>query len=241
MLDPIARAKSYPYAIPDRSIVLSHGRVQDWDARTDSLLGRVAVLAFGSNRSPEQLLRKFGRDEPDPLPIVQARLTGFDVVYSAHITSYGAVPATLYPSPGTRVELSINFLTPRQLETMHATEAVGVNYDYCRLWNLDLEVEGGTHLTEAYAYVSRRGALDCGGAPAALAANQAEGRRFRALDETSVLTHVRDVLAPSESVDDFITQNIGKAAHERRDGFAARLTRQAHPYRYPHMEIIRTS
>ena len=62
---------------------------------------RTPVLAYGSNAAPEVLSRKLALSD-QPVLVVPARLREFDVVYSAHISPYGAVPATLQRSPGPR-------------------------------------------------------------------------------------------------------------------------------------------
>jgi hypothetical protein len=59
-IDPlILRALDYPYSYPAYDFVLDNGSVTPLQDRK-SLEGRIPVLAIGSNRSPEQLLRKFG-------------------------------------------------------------------------------------------------------------------------------------------------------------------------------------
>ena len=97
----IALATGYPYEFPACSYLFAdHARHPLPDDLLAELTGRIPVIACGSNRAPEQLARKF-QDWPLPLriPVLCAKLAGFDVVYSAHFTRYGAVPATLHPSP----------------------------------------------------------------------------------------------------------------------------------------------
>ncbi|MYK59998.1 MAG: hypothetical protein F4027_15885, partial [Rhodospirillaceae bacterium] len=97
-LDPVERAMGYPYAIPDCSFVFDKaGRDKaGWrpaeigGALTD---GRHPVLACGSNRSPDQLARKYFDFEAATIPVQRAWLGDFDVVYAAHITGYGAISA----------------------------------------------------------------------------------------------------------------------------------------------------
>ncbi|WP_446917182.1 hypothetical protein, partial [Klebsiella pneumoniae] len=76
---------------------------------------RVAVIAYGSNRSPEQLARKY-RDWPTGtvIPVARARLDGFDAVHSCHFTRYGSMPAMLHPAPGVTVDISVVWLTAAQ-------------------------------------------------------------------------------------------------------------------------------
>ena len=57
-------------------------------------------------------------------------LSGFDSVYSAHVTSYGSIAAMYVPVPHqTRSRQFITWLDDDQLHIMHQTESLGVNYD----------------------------------------------------------------------------------------------------------------
>ena len=126
--DPvISRALDYPYSSPAYDFVLDKGSVERLEDKS-ILAGRIPVLAIVSNRSPEQLLRKFS--ERDVLPVTSVQLCGYDVVYAAHMASYGSIPAVLTRSPGTVIDIGINWLSRKQLERMHETEAIGVNYNF---------------------------------------------------------------------------------------------------------------
>ena len=83
---------------------------------------RTPVLAYGANAAPERLRRKFAPIGKVVFPVVQARLHDFDVVHAAHISSYGAVPATIEHSPGTVCDIAITCLDDRELARMHETE-----------------------------------------------------------------------------------------------------------------------
>ena len=64
--------------------------------------GRRALLAYGANASPEALTRKLAHLPPEPIAALRVALRGWDVVYSAHVSPYGSVPATvvqLAPAP----------------------------------------------------------------------------------------------------------------------------------------------
>ncbi|HHM04967.1 MAG TPA: hypothetical protein ENJ19_04385 [Gammaproteobacteria bacterium] len=170
---------------------------------------RVAVLSLGSNAAPEQLRRKYaGLPPPVMVPVIRATLSGFDVVYSAHITRYGSIPAALQAAPATAVEIFVNLLSTEQLAVMHRSESLGQNYAFSRLRGIELRLDGGRDLAEACFYRSRWGLLDLGEGPLALAAIVARGRRFPALSEGEVLVRVRDRLAPGLELDEFIAQNI---------------------------------
>jgi hypothetical protein len=122
--DELARARDYPYEVPDASYVLFEGEALDLTHyKVDDLDQRTAVLAYGSNAAPSQLKRKFAATLKDEMvPVLKAFLPGFDVVFSARLSRYGAIPATLAPSKGTVLETFVTCLTDGQLAKMHETE-----------------------------------------------------------------------------------------------------------------------
>ncbi len=85
----LKRALEYPYATPDRSYLYRDGDAHELPEDGPDLTGRTPLLSYGANAAPEVLARKLA-------PVaVAARAGDFDVVYSAHVSPYGAVPATL--------------------------------------------------------------------------------------------------------------------------------------------------
>ena len=142
-MDPVERATTYPYLIPESSYLFENGAWQAAEIGSALTAGRTPVIACGSNRSPEQLARKFADFDEAVIPVQRAWLEDFDVVYAAHITGYGSVAANLQHVAGTRVEVSITWLADDQMDRMHATEGLGHNYHYARLYGLALHPEGG--------------------------------------------------------------------------------------------------
>jgi hypothetical protein len=214
LLDAVVhRALEYPYAAPPHSYLYdasAPNRCRALPLDSKQWERRTPVLAAGSNRAPERLAQKFQRAFPDALiPVTQAHLTDFDSVYCAHVTSYGSVPATLHPSPGTTLTLHITWLTDDELACMHDTEQPGVNYHFARMTGLKLAVEDGTRLDAAYAYLSAHGALIEDGAPVALAALSATGRRFPVRTQSAMLAGVSARVAPGVDVHDFIRGVVG--------------------------------
>ncbi|MBL4614402.1 MAG: hypothetical protein JKY27_05965 [Magnetovibrio sp.] len=172
---------------------------------------RHAVIASGSNASPNRLAAKFsnhGHLLDDALFVTRATLHDFDAVYSAHISNYGSIPATLAHTPGTDADVFVTWLTDAQLERMHTTEAVGENYDYARLNGISLVLEDGSGYTQAHAYMSKRGCLSHDGRPIALAALNATGRMWCAMSQTEVLDHARSLIAPELDANNFIQSHI---------------------------------
>ena len=172
------RAAIYPYEAPLTDYVIEQGQCRPFaEADKKELAGRVAVLSVGSNRAPQQLMRKFGQDARCFVSAVT--LHDCDIIHSACFSYYGAVPCTAHPSLGTSIQLNAIWLTQDELQIMHDTEAVGTAYDFC-VWD-----EGAVefHNIEApeivYGYSSRLGALcDEEGAPLALSKLPASARRF---------------------------------------------------------------
>lgn len=240
----VRRALDYPYAAPPYSY-LYDATAPGWqralppDAK--HFERRTPVLAAGSNRAPERLAQKFTQAFPTALiPVTQARLTDFDSVYCAHVTSYGSVPATLHPSPGTTVALHITWLTDDELACMHETEQPGVNYHFARMTGLNLVADGGPRLDVAYAYLSAHGALLEGGTPVALAAISATDRRFPVRDQSAMLAGLSARLAPGLDVDDFIRGVVGIEADRcaLRARHEALLRRSVEPFPFETVEIM---
>ena len=216
--DPVALALGYPYVAPDFDFVLRGrhaGAVTALSAADRE--GRVPILAYGSNRSPEQLARKFGAQPDVAVPVERARLAGFDVVHAAHIARFGAIAATLLESPGATVEVSINWLLPALLPTMHRSEGAGTSYDYVRLEGIALTTIGGIAHDSVMAYVSRSGAMTIDGAARALAASVAEGRSLAPLDQRGAQEAAMAKLGIVDSLKTFIRENLRDETlrHER--------------------------
>ena len=196
----VVRALGYPYAIPSGSYALVGGEVADIAAIEGNLTERVPLLAYGSNAAPEVLSRKLAA-APDPLPVLRTDLRDFDVVYSAHISPYGAVPATLRRSPGTEVRAFIAYLTSKQLELVSVTEP---NYELAKLDRPSCTLAQGDAPAELHVYVSRHGCLLLDGREVALAKVEARRRRFAAMGQREVLERVRDLLEPGRDLAAFV-------------------------------------
>jgi hypothetical protein len=169
-----------------------------------------AVLAYGSNGSPQALLRKFARTDEEAgrlvLPVLQGRLDDFDVVYSSHLSAYGSVPATIHPAPGSAVQTYVTMLTDAQVVRLMETE---FNYEVRHLEGIRFE---GAHLsrTDLIGFVSRHGTLGIEGEPIPLKAiRRHAGNEDAALSEPDVLERVRAYLRPDEDLRDFILRNVG--------------------------------
>ena len=215
MTDSLKHAKAYPFALPADSYVLNQDGWEPLHPGEHETRNRHAVIASGSNASPSRLEAKFKNHRDllnDPLYVTKAKLRDFDTVYSAHFAEYGSIPATLAHIKNIETDVFVTWMTDGQLQRMHETESLGVNYDYVRLEGIGLVIEDGSGYTQAHAYLSRRGCLACpDGNPIALAAVNATGRTWKAMSQEDVLDHARKLIAPDLITDDFIRSHIDNA------------------------------
>jgi hypothetical protein len=225
----LQRARNYPYAIPQRSFVYRDGAPTAFDARL--LRGRTPVLAIGSNQSPERLAQKFGHDASHVIPVQRARLADFDVVFCAHIASYGAVPAMLQTSPGAEVSVAVTWLDDVQLAIMHASEMSAANYLFAELLTLRLTLDDGSTAGSAFAYVTTRGHLSHEGAPVALSAIDCAGRRYDARTTGEALELVRERVAPDAHADAFVHRLVTEPHYRRQ--VTERLAEDAGAFEHP--------
>ncbi len=235
----LALAKSYPFEAPGQSYLFRDGAASPLDpalSAPDLYEGRTAVIAHGSNRSPEQLLRKFG--EGAEIPVTRAWLADYDVVYSAHVSMYGSIAANLQHAPGVRACVFVTWLTAVQLTRMHETELGGENYFYGCLERIDLALELGPAggLRAAQVYLSTRGCVAVQGAPLGLAAVEAQGRTHAALPQDGAQETLRQRHRAHEDLDDFILRNIRDRA--RRAALIAEMGAHAVPAAAPHFRAI---
>lgn len=196
------RADDYPYAAPPTGYVITDGKYRATACdEVPDLTGRIALLSVGSNRSPQQLLRKFGPEAV--LPVTTALLKNCDIIHSACFSYYGAVPCSAAPSTGTDIMVNAVWLTPEQLQIMHDTEAVGIAYDYCRWDEGSVEIVGAPQPEAVFGYATRLGYLaDQNGAPYALSYLHAERRHFTALSQDQARTKLYAMLPAGLKADD---------------------------------------
>jgi hypothetical protein len=190
MADPgeAAAILSYPFAAPERSYLYRDGEATELPPEGADLRARQPLLAYGANAAPAALGRKLASLPGVEMPVLRSELEGFDVVYSAHVSPYGAVPATLKESPGTVAPAFVLHPTAEQRTLLTASE---LNYDLVDL--------GGTE-----AYRSKHGCLSIEGSPVALAAVRSSGRTLPELDEPAVLERVRAQLEPEMGLEEFV-------------------------------------
>ncbi len=207
----VRRAEGYPFDPPLGSWVLRGNEAGRFD-----LEGRLPLLAIGSNASPSRLREKLG-EEPGTLPVLRALLADHVVVYSAHFSRYGSVPATLAAAPGAACYVFVLWPDPRQLERLHESEAVGQNYDFVEL-PAEIEVEGAGRLRRVHAYVSTAGPLRIGGSPVRLAEVASAGCPWPALYQPSLLRLLHRRLAGELSYEAFLARIVADEAWRAETG-----------------------
>lgn len=166
---------------------------------------RLPLLAIGSNAAPETLQRKFAHF-PDPADrtvlAVHGRLHEFDVGYAAQPALYGALPATIFPSPGTAVDALLLWVTPTQFTQLTWSE---LSYQLGRLRTRFEVDDADERFDEVLVFVSRWGALCVEGAPVALAAVPAQWRTATALTQREVLDLAAEMtLGPGASAEQLV-------------------------------------
>ncbi len=189
----ILRAFLYPYAAPDHDFLFVNGAVLPLapDGMMDAIRGRTPVLAVGSNRAPVQLARKFAAPRHlDPVPVTVGWMDHHDIVYSAHMTGYGAIPATLAPSPGTGVQVAVTWLSSVQLTHMHATESVPDHYQHQQIDGKNLHLDCGVPVDLIGSYQSTAGHVFDANDIFALAGIAATQRRFKPVTQWEMIAHI---------------------------------------------------
>jgi hypothetical protein len=184
----LKRALTYPYATPGRSYLYREGAAEELPNGGPDLTGRTPLLSYGANAAPEALALKLASLPRVELPVVRAELEDFDVVYSAHISPYGAVPATLVESPGTVAPVFVLHPTSEQRALLTASE---LNYDLVEVGGME-------------AFRSKHGQLALDGSEVALAAVRSRGRTLPELDQPAVLERARAHLEPELTLEEFV-------------------------------------
>jgi hypothetical protein len=148
---------------------------------------RFPLLAYGANGAPETLVMKFGHFAPEDreVLVLAGALHDFDVGAAAHPSFYGALPATIFPSPGTAVRCAVLWVSAVQFVQLAWSE---LSYLLGRLDGVRFDADdAGAGLGSVFAFVSRFGAFSPEGEPVALAAVPAEQRTATAMTQAELL------------------------------------------------------
>ena len=189
-----------------RAVIDSDGHTQRIDDFLKSRGGaplseRYAVLGFGSNPVPGQLVSKFGDDAV--VPTIFGGMADSDVVYNLMSGQGYAFADLALDQPGVKGNVAITFLDPEQLKIMNETEE---NYDLAFLpkgvtLESGEEVRGGDKDVPGLFYAGRRRIWvpEDYDSPIAVGELPSEGRTAIALSQESTLEKV---------VEDFDLRNL---------------------------------
>ena len=182
------RAIKYPYFAPNYSFSFYKGKFVK--GISGDLTNRVPVLSVGSNRSPYQLKRKFSLSQD--ICVTPAVLIDSDIVYAASLSAYGSIPATQWPSKGTKVILNVLWLTEEQLNIMHLTEAIGVAYDFVKLKSGSVKIKNFNYVKQIYGYVAISGVFSFDESqPKRLSAINAKNIKLEPFSEYEALIYLK--------------------------------------------------
>ncbi len=232
----LQRALGYPYPRPNHSFLFSDGKFESFPSGSTDFSALTPVIACGSNAAPEQLARKFAHIPASQIPVTKIHLRDFVCSFSAHLTAYGSVPATLSYSPGQQITGHITWLTGSQLERMHATEALGVNYRFSRLDNVLCECEGYGPLNTIYAYISKHGHFGPHNEPILIREFSNSNAPFRSATQREVQNQIIELFNEEISLDEFILSNIKDK--DLRKHHIQKLSRFSSPFHYPLETIL---
>lgn len=162
----LQHATSYPWheRLADGGFLLEDGIVSPLSI--DQAIGafddtsRRSLIAIGSNADPVTLQQKLAvlEDPADRSVLgIHGSLSDFEIGHSPHLAVYGALPATIFRSPGRSTNATLLRITSAQLTALSRTE---FNYLLARIpagqfvASIDFPVAG-----YLYAYISRHGVV----------------------------------------------------------------------------------
>jgi hypothetical protein len=216
--------------LPVRAVAVGVGE------QTIEIDDTVALIAAGSNGSVVQLARKWRqRRDARPILIAPATISGAVSVYSAHIASYGSVPATMHGAESAGADLHVLLMPAEELGHMNATESLGVNYVLAAPQAVEARIEN-VRIARPLAYVSKRGALALGGSPALLPGTGGEETGYVPVAQRDMLERVSRHVGHTGSLEAFVTRMI-----EDRDArlqATARLAETTHRWVLEKDEIV---
>lgn len=190
------------------------------DATDYACTERTPVFGYSSNASPDALSHKFAMLPHAVIPSVRCHVTGWDAVFSCHI-SKGYIPGAIHPSPGTELHGTMSWLTDEELELMHSSEHLGTNYEFRPLKGAVATFENGKSVTSPWAYFTLHGELRVNDLPVAVAGTIADNRRYGVLAESDVLELARRQIAPDQDLDLMIASAI--ESFETQQALTAKL------------------
>ena len=217
----------YPYVnvtddlLGDSTVRLPHGQVMTVKAllaalglehKTGAKLS--PVIGYGSNPAPTQINRKLNvkKFQGDVVvPVMKGTLKDFDVAWTPVFVSYGSMPATLTPSPGTDVDLWVTWLDDEAIQVFDGTEHDNPSgrplYVNSTIKGADYQFEGPDP-DNMQVYLSCFGPLTIDGKTYAVSLVPAKGRRFTPISSPEAVRAVMPALGWQGDVLDLIYDNV---------------------------------
>ena len=234
----LSLATGYPYSRALGSYLFRNGQAHALEPGVgDGALykDRVPVIGHGSNRSSEQLARKYG--DQAVIPVSQAWLQDYDIVYSAHMTRYGAIAANLKHTPGVSGEVWVAWLDEAQLHRMHETELGAEIYRFGWLEDVRMDLHAGPSdaIDHAGLYLSTYGYLAQDGEAIGLAAVPSRNRSRPSLSQEATLALVQARYRPQTELTAMILEAI-REPHQRH-ALIAEMRAEAIAPDAPHFQM----
>ncbi len=215
--------------VPTRSVAVRTGD------GTVEIAEAVTLVAAGSNGSTMQLARKYrARRHAPPILIAPATITGAVSVYSAHITAYGSVPATMHAADASAV-LHVLLMPAEELAHMNATEALGANYVLAAPRAMAATVEG-VPVPAPLAYVSKRGAVALDAGPVLLATTGGETTGYASAGQREMMERVKAHVGDERPLEAFVLRLI--ADRDARAAVTSRLAETGRRWELDRDEIV---
>ena len=172
------------------------------------------VVGYGSNPAPVQLERKFTAKKFQGdvvVPVMKGQLKDFDVAWTPVFVSYGSMPSTITPSPGTTVDVWITWLDEDAITAMdgteHANPAERPLYVKTTLKDAEYAFDG-PEPAQMEVYVSCFGALTINGKTLAVKSVPARGRKFEPANSPEALGAVVPILGWELDVVQLLFDNV---------------------------------
>ena len=241
------RALKYPYTIPntgfaylsgkaypmvvekDNQLLVNGKEITSWLTTKETKVPErwIPIIAYGSNQSIAQLASKFPKNVPIlGLPV---EIQDFDVVRSAHFTTYGTIPATIIPSFGCSCKVFLTLMPQKQLTKMHRSELEGENYQFVEFPKNRL-ISPYT-CQQVWVYTSMHGTLNLDGTPIAFKEIKANNRILPQITQPDLMQQIHKKLFPNLAFEQWIADIIKDKA--LRNGMSKALQSLTEPCRAP--------
>lgn len=200
--------------LPDNSVMAASALLKALGIPVKANDKITPVIGFGSNPAPSQLTRKFEAKnfEADVVvPVMKGTLQDFDVVWTPAFVSYGSMPSTITPSPGTVVDVWVTWLNSEELKIMGDSEHSNATE---RPLYVQTTIAGAKYAFDGpdpeamQVYISCFGPLKVDGKIYSVSAIPAKGRHLPEATSSEAIEKVLPALGWKEGVLELLYDNI---------------------------------